>query len=139
MQILSYRRQSYYLLLVFHAPYAISCTKTGKKRHKNIINTLKYRHLTAIFSILNITSLIHNNYFMSYLMRKSDFWFTERFRPSRLHALVKYTPSHPAFFYIVKMRFTGAYIFFLIFALKHRLWVFVRLTIYLLIKNKKKI
>ena len=83
MQILSYRRQFYYLLLVFNAPYTISCTKTGNKRHKNIINTLKYRHLTAIFSILNITSLIHNNYFMSYLMRKSDFWFTERFRPSR--------------------------------------------------------
>ena len=29
-------------------------------------------------------------------------------------------------FYIVKLGFTGVYIFFLIFALKHRLWVLVR-------------
>ena len=29
-------------------------------------------------------------------------------------------------FYIVKLVFTGVYIFFLIFALKHRLWVLVR-------------
>ena len=28
-------------------------------------------------------------------------------------------------FYIVKLGFTGVYIFFLIFALKHRLWVLV--------------
>ena len=29
-------------------------------------------------------------------------------------------------FYIVKLGFTGVYIFFLIFALKHRVWVLVR-------------
>ena len=29
-------------------------------------------------------------------------------------------------FYIVKLGFTGVFIFFLIFALKHRLWVLVR-------------
>ena len=40
-------------------------------------------------------------------------------------------------FYIVKLGFTGVAIhFFLIFALKHRLWV---LTIYALSKNKKNI
>ena len=42
-------------------------------------------------------------------------------------------------FYIVKLGFTGKYIFFLIFAIKHRLWVLVRTaTIYVLSKNKKK-
>ena len=42
-------------------------------------------------------------------------------------------------FYIVKLGFTGV-LFFLIFALNHRLWVLVRtasLTIYVLGKNKK--
>ena len=44
-------------------------------------------------------------------------------------------------FYIVKLGFTGVFIF-LIFALKHRLWVLVRTaslrpTIYVLSKNKK--
>ena len=33
---------------------------------------------------------------------------------------------HTPHFYIVKLGFTGVYIFFLIFALKHRLWVLVR-------------
>ena len=52
-------------------------------------------------------------------------------------------------FYIVKLGFTGVYIFFLIFAPKQRLWVLVRTasvrrfkrapTIYVLSKNKKNI
>ena len=44
-------------------------------------------------------------------------------------------------FYIVKLGFTGVYIIFLFFALKHRLWVLVRTasipTIYVLSKNMK--
>ena len=49
--------------------------------------------------------------------------------------LYPFTPH----FYIVKVRFTGVYIFFIL-ALKHRLWVLVRtasVTIYVLRKNKK--
>ena len=47
------------------------------------------------------------------------------------------------YIHVVKMGFTGVYIFFLIFALKHRSWVLVRTasrvpTIYVLSKNKKK-
>ena len=52
-------------------------------------------------------------------------------------------------FYIVKLGFTGVYIIFLIFALKHRLWVLVGTaslrrfqrvpTINVLSKNKKNI
>ena len=33
---------------------------------------------------------------------------------------------HKPYFYIVKLRFTGVYIIFLISAQKHRLWVLVR-------------
>ena len=40
-------------------------------------------------------------------------------------------------FYIVKVGFAGVYLFFLFFAPKHRLWVLVRTTIYVLSKNKK--
>ena len=50
-------------------------------------------------------------------------------------------------FYIAKLGYAGIYLFFLIFAPKHRLWVLVRAasarqfqrvpTIYVLIKNKK--
>ena len=50
--------------------------------------------------------------------------------------------SHPLtpHFYIVKLGFTGVYIFFLIFAPKHRLWVRVRVpTIYVWSKNKNNI
>ena len=43
---------------------------------------------------------------------------TMQTRPCNLHPL---TPH----FYILKLGFTGVYIFFLIFALKHRLWVLV--------------
>ena len=47
-------------------------------------------------------------------------------------------------FYIVKLGLTGVYFFFLIFALKHRLWVLVLIlvrvpTIYVLSKKKKSI
>ena len=59
--------------------------------------------------------------------------------------------EHPltAHFYIVKLGLTGVYIIFLIFALKHRLWVLVRTaslrrfycvpTINVVSKNKKNI
>ena len=50
-------------------------------------------------------------------------------RPCDLHF---FTPH----FYIVKLEFTGVFIFFLIFALKHRSWV---PTIYVLSKNKNNI
>ena len=43
-------------------------------------------------------------------------------RASGKHVRAIYTPLHPT---IVKLGFTG-YRFFLIFALKHRLWVLVR-------------
>ena len=42
-------------------------------------------------------------------------------------------------FYIAKLGYAGVYLFFLIFAPKHRLWVLVVPTIYVLSKNKKNI
>ena len=42
--------------------------------------------------------------------------------PGNEHPLTRLTPH----FYIVKLGCTGVYIFFLIFALKHRLWVLVK-------------
>ena len=41
------------------------------------------------------------------------------------HAYIMLNPLKPTF-YIVKLGFTGVYIFFLISAQKHRLWVLVR-------------
>ena len=51
--------------------------------------------------------------------------------------LYNFDPNKP-YFYIVKLGFTGVYIFFLISAQKHRLWVRVP-TIYVLSRNKKNI
>ena len=51
--------------------------------------------------------------------------------------LYNFDPLKPHF-YIVKLRFTGVYIIFLISAQKHRLWVFVRTAIYVLSRNMKK-
>ena len=54
-------------------------------------------------------------------------------RPCGLH------PFNTPHFYIVKRGLTGVYIF-LVFALKHRVWVLVRtVTLYVLSKNKKNI
>ena len=64
----------------------------------------------------------------------------------RIHAITKtclynFEPLKPHF-NIVKLGFTGVYIIFLIFALKHRLWVLVRIaspTIYVFSRNMKNI
>ena len=41
--------------------------------------------------------------------------------------LMKYIPFQ-LHFYIAKLGYTGVYLFFLIFASKHRLWVLVRIA-----------
>ena len=69
-------------------------------------------------------------------------WFYYLTRPSRKRIRVTKTPLTPHL-YIVKLGFTEGIHYFLIFALKHRLWVRLnRLsvsTIYVLSKNKKNI
>ena len=66
------------------------------------------------------------------------FWFWNEINFSQLsETVVKYSSwkhttktynfdPHKLHFYIVKLGFTGVYIIFLIFALKHRLWVLIR-------------
>ena len=58
----------------------------------------------------------------------------EGFEECRMHHNVYPLTPH----FIVKLGFIQGYSFFLIFALKHRLWVLVP-TIYVLSKNKKNI
>ena len=72
-------------------------------------------------------------------------WFYYLTRPSRKRIRVTKTPLTPHL-YIVKLGLTEGIHYFLIFALKHRLWVRVRTaslvsvsTIYVLSKNKKNI
>ena len=65
-------------------------------------------------------------------------WFYYLTRPSRKRIHVTKTPLTPHL-YIVKLGFTEGIHYFLIFALKHRLWVCLSVsTIYVLSKNKKK-
>ena len=52
------------------------------------------------------------------------FW-TSTHSASRKHTYIILTPLNPSFTYIVILGFTGVYIFFLISAQKHRLWVLV--------------
>ena len=93
----------------------------------------------TVIVMTRIPRMIHGN-----VQVLVSLWFYYLTRPSRKHIRVTKTPLTPHL-YIVKLGFTEGIHYFLIFALKHRLWVHVtrnRLivsTIYVLSKNKKNI
>ena len=88
------------------------------------------RHVrfSAITCIKKVTSFMTFYFFLlscTFLLKKKQFADQGLCFTLRKHAYIILTPLKPHF-YIVKLRFTGVYIIFLISAQKHRLWVLVR-------------